>query len=111
MARPIALLPADAAPPPLPAGVDVRAYASAAEVVAALGETTSGVVLCSDGLSAAEHERAAAVAAAGAAVVEVRSASWDGETHSPLSAACVGVIAGFGLAGVSAAVDLLHEDG
>ncbi len=112
MARVLALLPADAVPLPLPDGVDVRACACAAEVVAALGDARGGLVLCSDGFSAAEREQvAAAVAAASAAVVEVRSESWDGETHSPLSAACVGMIAGFGLAGVSAAAALLRQAG
>lgn len=104
-----ALLPADApAPDGLPDGVELRRYAAAADLIAALAAAEGDAVLCCDGIDAADlADVAAAVRAAPGTVVEVRSAPWDGETHSPLSAACAGVIAGFGLDGVRAAALLL----
>jgi 3-dehydroquinate dehydratase len=51
-----------------------------------------------------------AIRAAGAQVVEVRFTRWDGEEHSEVSAACRGVIAGFGMEGVAAAVGLLVQE-
>lgn len=103
-----ALLPADApAPDGLPDGVELRRYA-AADVIAALAAADGDVVLCADGIDVADlADVAAAVRDAPGTVVEVRSAPWDGETHSPLSAACAGVIAGFGPDGVRAAALLL----
>ena len=65
-------------------------------------------MLASDGLApAGEAAVAAAIVRAGVRVIEVRAARWDGRTHSALSAACRGVISGFGIvAGVKAAVAL-----
>ncbi len=106
------LLPGGATPPPLPEGVDVRTCGTAAEVVAALGAATGDVVLCLDGLDGLvgdTAEVAAAAAAVDGTVIEVRRGAWDGETPEAVSAACAGVIAGFGLAGVSAAVALLRD--
>jgi hypothetical protein len=40
---------------------------------------------------------ASAVTASGRPCIEVRSERWDGESPSPLSAACRGVISGFGV--------------
>ncbi len=108
MARVRVLLPADAPAPDLPDGVELRRYAVAADVTAALAGADGDAVLCSDALDAADlADVAAAVRAAPGTVVEVRSAPWDGETHSPLGAACAGVIAGFGAEGVRAAALLL----
>ncbi len=109
MAAVLVILPADAAPPPLPAGVEARACASAAEVVAALGRATGDVALCADGLGG-EAEVAEAVAGVAGTVIQVALEAWDGDRHSAVSAACAGVIAGFGMAGVSAAVALLRGD-
>ena len=103
------LLPVGVAPPPLPEGVDVRTCATAAEVVAALAAATGDVVLCIDGLSGDTAEVVAAAAAVDGTVIEVKQGAWDGETHEAASAACAGVIAGFGIAGVSAAVALLRD--
>ena len=111
----LVLLPGGATPPPLPEGVDVRTCATAAEVVAALAAATGDVVLCLDGLHGLvglvgdTAEVAAAAAAVDGTVIEVRRGAWDGETPEAVSAACAGVIAGFGLAGVSAAVALLRD--
>ena len=110
----LVLLPGGATPPPLPEGVDVRTCATAAEVVAALAAATGDVVLCLDGLDGLglvgdTAEVAAAAAAVDGTVIEVRRGAWDGETPEAVSAACAGVIAGFGIAGVSAAVALLRD--
>lgn len=112
MAPLLALLPVGVPAPDLPNGVALLRYAAATDVVAALAGADGGAVLCSDALDAADlADVAAAVRAAPGPVVEVRSAPWDGETHSPLSAACAGVIAGFGADGVRAAAALLLRDG
>ena len=39
--------------------------------------------------------------------IEVRSARWDGTSPSPLSAACRGVISGFGTRAIATAVSLV----
>lgn len=102
----LVIVPAGVAPPPLPEGVEVRTCATSGEVAAALRQAGGDVVLCVDGLPDAEVI-AGAVRTVGATVILVEQEAWDGETHSPVSAACAGVIAGFGIAGVSAAVALL----
>jgi 3-dehydroquinate dehydratase len=77
----------------------------------ALAGAQEPVVLLSDGLDEAGQQAVAvAVRASGRMVVEVRSARWDGETQSQLSAACRGVISGFGGAGVAAAVALIQRE-
>lgn len=108
MASVLVILPAGTAPPSLPDGVDVHICATPAEVVAALAAATGDAVLCVDGLGG-EAEIAEAVAAADGSVIQVEQEAWDGQAHSPVSAACRGVIAGFGIAGVSAAVALLRD--
>ncbi len=108
MAAVLVLLPAGAAPPALPDGVEVRTCATPAEAVAALAATTGDVVLCVDGLGGAA-EIAEAVASVRGSVIQVEQDAWDGEAHSPVSAACRGVVAGFGVAGVVAAVALLGD--
>lgn len=107
MAGVLVLLPPDVAPPALPEGVGVRTCANSTDVAAALAGATGGVVLCVDGLTGDGAEIAAAVTAFGGAAIEVKQSAWDGETHSVVSAACAGTIAGFGVAGLSAAVALL----
>lgn len=104
----LVILPAGLAPPPLPDGVEVRTCATSGEVVGALSGAAGDVVLCCEGLPDAEVI-AGAVRTAEATVILVEPGAWDGESHSPVSAACAGVIAGFGVAGVSAAVALLRE--
>lgn len=86
-------------------GAAIAPYSTAEEVIAALRGDFSAAVLVSDALPADDLAQVAnAVRASGRPVVEVRSAGWDGETHSPLSAACRGVIAGFGLPAVREAL-------
>ena len=108
MAGVLVILPAGVAPPPLPEGVEVRTCATSGDVAAALRQAGGDVVLCVDGLPDAEVI-AGAVRTAEATVILVEPGAWDGETHSPVSAACTGVVAGFGVTGVSAAVALLRD--
>ncbi len=90
------------------ADVRVMAYGSVAEASAALA-TAGDVVFVSDGLSAADEASIAdAVRARTGQTIEVRSERWDGETPSPLSAACRGVISGFGAAGAVRAIEALR---
>ena len=108
MAGVLVILSAGVAPPPLPEGVEVRTCATSGEVAAALRQAGGDVVLCVDGLPDAEVI-AGAVRTTEATVILVEQGAWDGETHSPVSAASAGVIAGFGVAGVAAAVALLLD--
>ena len=102
----LVILPPGAAPLSLPDGVEVRHCATAAEITAALTAATGDVVLCVGGLGE-DPGVADAVSGVDGTVIQVELESWDGETHSPVSAACAGVIAGFGTAGIVAAVALL----
>ena len=104
----LVILPAGVDPPPLPEDAVVRTCTTAGEVADALSDAAGDVVLCCEGFPDLELI-AGAVRTAEANVVLVEPGAWDGESHSPVSAACSGVIAGFGLGGVSAAVALLRE--
>lgn len=104
----LVLLPAaSGAAQSLPAGTTVLPYTNAVDVIVALRGSSGGVVLDSDGLS---DDTLASVAAAirerAGACIEVRARAWDGESHSPLSGACRGVISGFGAAGIREAIAL-----
>ena len=91
-------------------GAEVVRYKTAAEAVSAL-TGTSHAVLVSDALPAEDLSRMAeAIRSGGVTVVEVHSERWDGETHSPLTAACRGVIGGFGTGAVRYAVELLNGE-
>ncbi len=105
----LVVLPSGITPPPLPDGVEVRTCATAAEVTAALAAATGDVALCG-GDRRGDAEVADAIAAVTGTVIQVELESWDGVTHSAVSAACAGVIAGFGTAGIAAAVALLRND-
>jgi 3-dehydroquinate dehydratase len=108
MAGIVVILPEGVTPPPLPEAVVVRACATAAEVVDALVAVDGDVVLCCE-VSGGTSALAAAVSAVDGTVIKVELDPWDGEAHSEVDAACAGVIAGFGIAGVSAAVALLGD--
>jgi hypothetical protein len=91
--------------------VKVRGYRTFQEVLAALGTPANAAVLLSDLIPEPNLMIVAgAVKQGGRAVIEVRSQRWDGASESPLSAACRGVISGFGLAGIEAAVALLRRE-
>ena len=101
----LVLVPAHSTAPAM-AGSEVVVYATAVDIAAALAAHPGApAVLWSDGLAPGEVPGGVAGRASG--VIEVRSARWDGATPSPLSAVCRGVVAGFGLRGVVAAVALL----
>jgi hypothetical protein len=107
----LVIAPAGAPGLPSTIGAAVVEYATPAEAVEALTGATGPVVLWSDGLPAGSlDEVATAVRAASSPCIEVRGERWAGFTHSPLSGASRGVIAGFGAAGVVAAVDLLASE-
>lgn len=98
----------------VPAGLDagdidgaIHIFGDVAEVVRLLRDGTGPAVLWSDGLAADDAELVEAIRARGAPVIELRSQRWDGFTASPLSAACRGVISGFGANGLRAAVRVL----
>ena len=95
-------------------GKDVRvvAYGNLAEAIGALPDAAVPAVIWSDGLFEDDPtEIAPLVRVRVAATVEVRASRWDGRTPSHLSAACRGVIAGFGVDGVKRAVELLRSEG
>ncbi|MBI5948896.1 MAG: hypothetical protein HY875_12230 [Chloroflexi bacterium] len=84
-------------------------YRTLADVLAAL-RGDGPAVLCSDGFDDGWLEPVAAeVRVRAGPVIEVRSQRWDGVTPSPVSAACRGVISGFGVRGVDAAVSVLAD--
>jgi hypothetical protein len=77
------------------------------EAVSWLRADARPAVLWSDGLGHSDLPTVATVVRQRSAmVIEVRAERWDGETQSPLSAACRGVISGFAESGVAAAVRL-----
>ena len=97
----------------LPGAEDVLVlrYTSAHEAATALRARTGPAVFLSDGLQEPELEEVAQAVRGGpvVAVIEVRAQRWDGRTWSPVSAACRGVISGFGLRGVDAALRALRS--
>lgn len=108
----LVLAPADP-PVALPAGVALIPCAGLADLEAALAAPGyTAAVLVTDGLPPEALPFAAeAVRRAGIPVIEVRAQRWDGGTFSAVSAACRGVISGFGALGVGAAVALLQAEG
>jgi hypothetical protein len=105
------IAPSAADLPALPPDVDVVRYERVDAVLEAL-RGRRRVVLLSDALGADVWATvAAAVHDIGVEVIEVHSRRWDGETHSPLTAASRGVIAGFGSAAVLQALAVLGPAG
>lgn len=95
---------------PASEGVRVLRYTNSHEAAAALRARTVPAVFVSDGLRESELEEVAQAVQSGpaAAVIEVRAQRWDGRSWSPVSAACRGVISGFGPRGVEAALRALR---
>lgn len=95
-------------PGPLPAGSSLVPYETVVDAVVALKATTFPAVVCTDGLAPEDlPSLAAAISAHPAPCVEVRAAAWDGESSSPVAAACRGVVSGFGAHGLRRAAELL----
>ena len=85
-------------------------YGNALDLVVTLRATSNPAVVWSDGLAEDSLEAvAAAIRDRQGDCIEVRSEAWDGRTFSPLSAACRGVISGFGERGLAAAVALIRD--
>jgi hypothetical protein len=83
-------------------------FQTAFDAVVALKASDAPAVLVTDGLDQEDLDSLASVIRErGGPCIEVRSARWDGETQSPVSAACRGVISGFGANGVRRAAELL----
>ena len=107
----LVIVPVGMADPSLPAGAMLVTYSNVVDAVVALKGGDAPAVLVSDGIG---EDGAEAVAAAirdrGAPCIEVRSERWDGSTISPVSAACRGVVSGFGVGGVAAAVRAVSDE-
>lgn len=98
-------------PPLLWERAAVVACGSAADMVAALQGSPAPVVVVTDGLAGEDLDTVAnAIRPRGQSCIEVRSTRWDGESPSPVSAACRGVISGFGPNGLAAAAALLTPE-
>lgn len=84
-------------------------YRSAPEAIGEFAGSAGAVIIVSDGLHPEDLPAVAeAVRASTKPCIEVRGGGWDGTTFSPLSAACRGVVSGFGPAAVARAVELLR---
>lgn len=95
-------------PGPLPAGSSLVPFETIVDAVVSLKATTFPAVVCTDGIAPEDlPSLAAAIAAHPAPCIEVRAGAWDGESGSPVAAACRGVISGFGVDGLRRAADLL----
>jgi len=104
------LLPAAAGEVTPPPRANPRVFATASEAAAALAADPSPAVILTDTVDAAAQETiAAALRAHPRPCIEVRSARWDGTSPSPLSAACRGVISGFGTHALATAVSLVSR--
>lgn len=87
------------------------AYSGARSVVGELRSDFDAAVLMTDAIPPADAEMVAkAVKRAARPVIEVQGAQWEGTETSPISAACRGVISGFGVDGVVAAVRLIEQE-
>ena len=87
------------------------AYNAARSVADELRSDFDAAVLMTDAIPPADADAVArAVRRAARPVIEVRGKRWDGIEPSPISAACRGVISGFGVDGIAAAVRLLEQE-
>jgi len=92
----------------LPAGVLFVPFQTTVDAVVSLRASDAPAVVCTDGLDAEDLDSlAAAIRGRSATCIEVRSDGWDGESPSPVSAACRGVVSGFGSHGIRRAAELL----
>jgi 3-dehydroquinate dehydratase len=108
MSEVLVLVPRSVAAPQLPEGALLVPFQTCVDAVVSLRATSAPCVLVTDGLDTEDLDTlAAALRDRAAPCVEVRSAAWDGETHSPVSGVCRGVISGFGPNGIRRAVELL----
>ena len=111
MSEVLVLIPASEAPSlPQIDGAVLVPFTSTLDVVVSLKASPLPAVICTDTIPPDEGESVVtAIRDRAGSCVEVRLAPWDGESHSPISAACRGVISGFGVQGVVRAVELLAQ--
>ena len=94
----------------LPEGAMFVPFQAAFDAVVALKASDAPAVLVTDGLDPEDLDSLAAIIRERTGpCIEVRSERWDGETQSPVSAACRGVISGFGANAVRRAAELLER--
>jgi len=104
----LVLVPKSIAEPPLPAGAMLVHFQTAIDAVVSLRASEAPAVLVTDGLDAEDlGALASAIRERAAPCLEVRMKGWDGETQSPVSGVCRGVISGFGANGLGRAVEFL----
>ena len=110
MTAPLVLVPRTLPAPSLPGGAMLVHFHTAFDAAISLRATDAPAILVTDGLDAEDLDSlAAAIRERTGTCIEVRMAGWDGETQSPVSGACRGVISGFGPAGITRAVELLSR--
>lgn len=95
----------------VPAGMMYLPFATAFDAAVALRASDAPAAIVSEGLDIEDIEvLASVVRERDGPCIEVRFARWDGESISPLSAACRGVISGFGANGLGQAISLLEQE-
>ena len=112
MSEVLILIPAEqaAALPHIDGGVLVP-FTSTLDVVVSLKASPLPAVLCTDTIPAEESDAVVtALRERTAPCIEVRLYPWDGESHSPISAVCRGVISGFGPNAVARAAEFLSSE-
>ena len=96
------------AAPSVPAGTMLVHFHTAVDAVISLRASDAPAVIVTDGLDPEDLDSLAnAIRERNGPCIEVRMVRWDGETQSQVSAACRGVISGFGMAGLARAIGLL----
>ncbi|MGE3076714.1 MAG: hypothetical protein AB7N24_21810 [Dehalococcoidia bacterium] len=104
----LVLVPQTLPAPSLPAGTMLVHFHTAVDAVISLKASDAPAVIVTDGLDNEDLDSLAnAIRERGAPSIEVRMVRWDGETQSPVSGVCRGVISGFGMDGVARAMGLL----
>lgn len=87
-------------------------FQTAFDAAIALRASDAPAVLVTDSLDAEDLDTlAVAIRERSGQCLEVRLGPWDGETHSPVSGLCRGVISGFGQDGVIRALEYLSREG
>ena len=104
----LVLIPRHVPAPSMPETVMFVPYQTAFDAAISLRATDAPAVLVTDGLDPEDLDTlAAALRERSGQCIEVRLGPWDGETHSPVSGACRGVISGFGQHGITRAIEYL----
>lgn len=104
----LVLVPRNIPAPTLPAEAMLVHFHTAVDAIISLRASEAPAVVVTDGLDSEDLDSLAnAIRDRTSACIEVRMVRWDGETQSPVSGVCRGVISGFGMAGVVRAVGVL----